>query len=464
VHALQMHFSTADFCMHNIVLRTVVFPESHTGENIKAAMDETVRLFGLQDKRIIYVTDQGSNVVKACKLADVERYGCVAHGLHNLIMTDGIGKCDLARTIIDKVKELIKSFTYKTSFLENEAREIANETALRQMEALCDQLDLDEQIEVEHEAGTESEGQEEPCSSKNSHRSCKQVRATTLKKIFQTRWNTIHTMLSSVVENQEIIERCLSRLRFFDKMLSDNEWQTIKNFAQFLAVFKQATAILSGCKYPTLSLVLLFTAEMRQALQISPTDCLMLQTLKRDMQEALERRLPVTELQVVAAMLDPSLRHLDAVQEFLTTRGINAVDLLSRCIDKYVGDDSSEIVQQTAKPAFSQKEMPWKKAKMELLSKHSCTLSGPSREIQQYRCLSMETDNPLEWWGTQKATYKQLSQLARAILPIPATSAPSERIFSLTGVLINAKRSSLSPSTVDKVVFVHENNGFVGGP
>jgi hypothetical protein len=169
--------------MHNIVLRTVVFPESHTGENIKAAMDETVRLFGLQDKRIIYVTDQGSNVVKACKLADVERYGCVAHGLHNLIMTDGIGKCDLARTIIDKVKELIKSFTYKTSFLENEAREIANETALRQMEALCDQLDLDEQIEVEHEAGTESEGQEEPCSSKNSHRSCKQVRATTLKKI-----------------------------------------------------------------------------------------------------------------------------------------------------------------------------------------------------------------------------------------------------------------------------------------
>jgi predicted transcriptional regulator len=111
-------------------------------------------------------------------------------------MTDCIGKCELTRTIIDKVKELIKSSTYKTSFLEKEAREIANETALRQM----DQLDLDEQIEVEHEVGTESEGQEEPCSSKNSERSWKQVRAaTTLKKI-----------LSDQVEyNSYNVEQCL---------------------------------------------------------------------------------------------------------------------------------------------------------------------------------------------------------------------------------------------------------------
>ena len=47
--------------------------------------------------------------------------------------------------------------------------------------------------------------------------------------------------------------------------------------------------------------------------------------------------------------------------------------------------------------------------------------------------------------------------LARVILALPATSAPSERIFSTAGLTVNAKRSSLASSAVDKVVFVHEN-------
>ena len=40
---------------------------------------------------------------------------------------------------------------------------------------------------------------------------------------------------------------------------------------------------------------------------------------------------------------------------------------------------------------------------------------------------------------------------------IPATSAPSERIFSLAGAVVNARRSSLFPRVVDKTMFVYEN-------
>ena len=54
-------------------------------------------------------------------------------------------------------------------------------------------------------------------------------------------------------------------------------------------------------------------------------------------------------------------------------------------------------------------------------------------------------------------TYKHLSHLARAVLAIPATSVPSERIFSAAGVVLNCKGSSLLPHVVDKVIFVHEN-------
>jgi len=44
--------------------------------------------------------------------------------------------------------------------------------------------------------------------------------------------------------------------------------------------------------------------------------------------------------------------------------------------------------------------------------------------------------------------------LARAILPIPATSTPSERIFSTAELTVTRKRSQLSPSNVNKIVYV----------
>jgi hypothetical protein len=78
-----LHFCTSDFTLHDLVLRTVVFPEAHNAENIKKAINETFEMFDLKEKIVNFTTDQVSNIVKACKLAKIERFGCVAHGLHN---------------------------------------------------------------------------------------------------------------------------------------------------------------------------------------------------------------------------------------------------------------------------------------------------------------------------------------------------------------------------------------------
>ena len=48
---------------------------------------------------------------------------------------------------------------------------------------------------------------------------------------------------------------------------------------------------------------------------------------------------------------------------------------------------------------------------------------------ERFRCLSVSAVDPLEWWRTQTETYRRLSHLARAVLAIPATNAPLERIF-----------------------------------
>jgi len=64
-----------DFQIQNTALGAAVFNASHTGENTKMEMIETLSLFDLHDGNVIYVIDQGSNIVSACKLASAERYG-----------------------------------------------------------------------------------------------------------------------------------------------------------------------------------------------------------------------------------------------------------------------------------------------------------------------------------------------------------------------------------------------------
>jgi len=60
--------------------------------------------------------------------------------------------------------------------------------------------------------------------------------------------------------------------------------------------------------------------------------------MKQRMHQSLNYSLPITELHVVAATLDPSQRNLNAVQEYLFDRGMTAVDLLSGAIEQYIGD------------------------------------------------------------------------------------------------------------------------------
>ena len=103
-------------------------------------------------------------------------------------------------------------------------------------------------------------------------------------------------------------------------MRSDEEWKTIANVVEFLKIFKTATEVLSGSNYPTINFGLLFRAELLAALHDLSTDCAMVMSMKQRMRQALSHRLPVTEINIIAALLDPSQRNLTVVQDFLVTQ------------------------------------------------------------------------------------------------------------------------------------------------
>ena len=66
-------------------------------------------------------------------------------------------------------------------------------------------------------------------------------------------------------------------------------------------------------------------------------------------------------------------------------------------------------------------------------------------------------ENPLAWWAQNEGRYPRLAKLSKIYLAIPATSTPSERVFSLAGNTVTRQRSSLHPSHVNTLVFLNAN-------
>lgn len=65
--------------------------------------------------------------------------------------------------------------------------------------------------------------------------------------------------------------------------------------------------------------------------------------------------------------------------------------------------------------------------------------------------------DPLIWWKANEHRFPQMSKLARRYLCIPATSVASERVFSTSGNIVNAKHSKLTPEHVDMLTFLAKN-------
>lgn len=77
-------------------------------------------------------------------------------------------------------------------------------------------------------------------------------------------------------------------------------------------------------------------------------------------------------------------------------------------------------------------------------------------EIKAYLSLpsiSAEED-PLVWWRGHES---ELPHLARKLLCIPATSVPSERLFSASRHIVSPSRSLLKPDKVNMLTFLHFN-------
>ena len=86
-------------------------------------------------------------------------------------------------------------------------------------------------------------------------------------------------------------------------------------------------------------------------------------------------------------------------------------------------------------------------------------LETVNREILTYKAEPRPNtdEHPLNWWKEHQYRYPFLARLAMALMCTPATSVPSERVFSTAGDIVTQNRARLQPQHVDTLVFLKKN-------
>jgi hAT family C-terminal dimerisation region len=91
----------------------------------------------------------------------------------------------------------------------------------------------------------------------------------------------------------------------------------------------------------------------------------------------------------------------------------------------------------------------------------------PANEVDRYLQTPgvPETDDlqiALKWWKTNESEFPTLAKIAKRYLPIPATSAEPERVWSAAALLCSNLRSGqLNSTSIENHLFLHRNKNLL---
>ncbi|XP_073795657.1 E3 SUMO-protein ligase ZBED1 isoform X3 [Danio rerio] len=254
---------------------------------------------------------------------------------------------------------------------------------------------------------------------------------------------TVYEMLERYLEQQAAVFSALTdktiRRNIKDTVtLSDEDVKLAEDIIQVLKPLKMVTTLLSTEQLPTVSMIM---------------------PLKHTILESLK-------FLHMSTALDPRFKSLPFLDE---TMRINIFNRLMEKILEYLSQQAQVSEEQLDMASISC-DPPAKKAPIsELFGKlFPVEPSTPTpkslsqmvkEEVACYRqvpTLPVEL-NPLAWWKDNESQFPHVAKLAKCYLGVPATSVPSERVFSTAGDIVTAQRSSLSSENVDIMVFLKKN-------
>ena len=86
----------------------------------------------------------------------------------------------------------------------------------------------------------------------------------------------------------------------------------------------------------------------------------------------------------------------------------------------------------------------------------SPTMSAEA-ELQSYLHLPPSACNPLKFWHDNRKQFKLLYKVSRQILCAPASQAPVERLFSISGHILSQRRLRTTDKNFENILFANVN-------
>ncbi|XP_069389205.1 E3 SUMO-protein ligase ZBED1-like [Paralichthys olivaceus] len=417
--------------MKTLNLATLPLEERHTAANIMIWMEEVIEKFDILPSKIkVIVHDNGSNIVAAAQLLE-DKHGwssvrCAGHILQ-LIVNSALKEPSINKAT-GAARSLVEHFRRS---------ELANSKLKKKQQ---------------------------------------QINTAEHKLILDvsTRWNSTYYMVERLLEQRWPVTATLSDpevtprgKHYFD--LKPEQWVLLEELVQGLGPFECATVFLSGQEYATASCLPQPVKGLQRSKQQTQFETssgkAFLAIAGKGISERWENLNTVSAERdnplVLAAAIDPRFRKMKFISPEDGTRVQSAVEVETGIYDA---------------PELEQKRrgnVPGAKSALDnLLQSDTDSLSDEEEETQEDKKIQMvrrevqmffteapiaKKDDPLSWWRENEGRFPTLSNLARSLLCILATSTPAERIFSAAGNICSQKRASLTREHVDMLTFLSMN-------
>ncbi|XP_050062310.1 E3 SUMO-protein ligase ZBED1-like [Aphis gossypii] len=422
-------FPTDQTRLKTIVLCTKKLESNHTGTYLAEVMTNELNIWDIYPKVIAIVTDGGANIKAAVRLMGIQHMPCIAHKLnlvvqHALYLTDDAEAGD--NTYAEQLKNILKKCRGIVGYFKRS--EVGNRFLIEKQKQL-------------------GHGQ-----------------ILKLKQDMRTRWNSSLFMMERLVKLKEPLTIVMISLNDAPNNLNSEEWNYIEDIVPLLKPFDSLTTELSAEQYPTISKVIPLIRGLQTSLNgKNPKTCLG-QFVKQNLLSNISRRFESIEKQTLvpyfsrATLLDPRCKKVAFGVES------NATDAEKSII--------SEITSLMHNAAETESEMPtghdeensdnlWNFLMDRVSSVQSTSTSSSSAIALMKQYMNMPYQhlncNIVEYWRDHKSLLHPLSEIALKYIMIPATSVPSERIFSKAGQIMSARRNRLLPDNLDTLVFLNKN-------
>lgn len=423
---------TAHFVENNnikaVMLGCIPDAQRHTAQNLADLIKKICTEWNVMEKVVSVTADNANNIQAAISLLKLKQVPCFAHTL-NLIVQAGLSEIKVTQM---KVKTIVELFKVKTIVELFQRSVLASERLTAMQKQLGD----------------------------------KQL---TVKQDVITRWNSTFDMFERILDIKRSVISTIATDYPNTPNLTPDDIEILSKCCDLLRPFKSVTEIMSAEKHVTVSQIIVLANLLKKKCEAFTKDSNIPQTV---MQMAMRfatdistrfRNVEDHKLFAVSTLVDPRFKaygfpdekksSVDNAKKYLTNIAAKSITSVNET-DAEISENISESDQNIQKPSI------WDEFDLKVVAaiKKQNPTSAAIIEVDKYfdePLISRKNHDPIMWWYTKRHTYPRLYDVVKKHLCTPATSTPSERVFSKAGHVVTDRRNRLHGKKV-RMIFARK--------